>query len=175
MTRLVALAAALLLGLTADAATRDVAIQLRWDYKDVAGPMKVYSVAAGAKTVLWQTGTVESLAKLPLGPELTEQPIAVTPGRPRRLVLVYANTSAAPVYFFAAPHHTEPEESSLGFKFKCLCVNHAYEVTPGRIWFRIVELRVDPDFVGSALTVSHTLIGIDEARKNQFSKSPGLE
>jgi hypothetical protein len=166
---------ALLLLCATPAAAREVAIDLHWDYREIKGPMQVYAVANGAKTVLWQTGTVGALSELPLGEELSGHSVAVTPGHPRRLILVYANHGGAPAYFFAAPHHTEPEESALGFKFKCLCVNHAYQVEPGRFWYRVVELRVDPAFAGGALTVSHTLIGIDAARKDQFSKDPGLD
>lgn len=174
MTRLVT-PALLALALAAHAASPDVAIHLHWQNKDLPGAMRVYSPATGAKTVLWKTGTVAALGELPLGDEVTDKAIAVTRGVPKRLILIYANKSDSALHFFAAPHHAEPEESSLGFKFKCLCVNHAFSVAPGRIWYRVVELRIDRDFSGDALDVTHTLIGIDEARSRQFSKSPGLD
>ena len=172
MTRALAIVA---LTLAAATPSREVAIRLHWKNKDLPGAMQVYAPAQGAKTVLWKTGTVASPTELPLGEEVTDHAVAVTRGQPKRLILVYANKGDTPLYFFAAPHHAEPEESSLGFKFKCLCVNHAFSVKPGQTWYRVVELRIDPDFSGDALDVTHTLIGIDEARSKQFSKSPEMD
>jgi hypothetical protein len=172
VTRALVIAA---LALAAAAPSRDVAIRLHWKNKDLPGAMQVYAPAAGAKTVLWKTGPVASRSEFSLGEEVTDRAIAVTRGQPKRLILAYENKGDTPLHFFAAPHHAEPEESSLGFKFKCLCVNHAFTVPPGRTWYRIVELRIDPDFSGDALDVTHTLIGIDEARAREFSKSPGME
>jgi hypothetical protein len=150
----------------------EVAVTLKWDYRDLPGPMRVYAVAPGARNVLWETGNAESPAKLPIGEELTDRAIPVERGAYRRLVLVYANAADQPAYFFAAPHSARPEESALGFKFRCLCVDHAFEARPKRFWYRIVELRIAADFVGDQLTISHVLIGIDRARKEKFSKPP---
>ena len=172
---LLAAFAALAFGIAADSAPTEVAVRLKWEYRSMAPAMKVYAVAPGAKATLWKTGSVGGLAELPLGEELTDRPVSVTAGGSRRLILVYENRTAAPVYFFAAPHHAEPEESALGFQFKCLCVNHAFDVSPGRFWFRVVELRVAPGFQGRELALSHTLIGIDEARRREFSGPPEVD
>ena len=72
------------------------------------------------------------------------------------------------MYFFAAPHVVEPAEYSLGFKFKCLCINHAFSIGPKETWYRVVELRVSKDVVGDNLNITHTIVGIDKDKMKQF-------
>jgi hypothetical protein len=59
----------------------------------------------------------------------------------------------------------------LGFKFKCLCVNHAFTVPKGEVWYRVVEIRLAPDFLGDSLSLTHNLIGITKDRVSEFQKS----
>jgi hypothetical protein len=85
---------------------------------------------------------------------------------------VYPNPGDKPLYFFATPHHAEPAAASLGFKFKCLCIDHAFSVPPRETWSRVVELRSSRNMEGDRISLTHTLVGIDEARMKKFSMTP---
>ncbi len=68
-------------------------------------------------------------------------------------------------------------EKGLGFKFKCLCINHAYEIGPGEVWYRVVLLKVSPNFEGDSLILTHHLVGLDPKRFSRFSikkRRPGF-
>ena len=143
--------------------------RLDWQYQGLPAAMKVYELKAGPEPKLWQTATVKDRASLPVGKEIDKGEIRLEKGSAKRFVLVYANPENRPVYFFATPHHAEPAEFSLGFKFKCLCIDHAYAVPPREFWYRIVELRTSRDMRGDRIALTHTLVGIDEARMKKFS------
>lgn len=66
-----------------------------------------------------------------------------------------------------------PAEGSLGFKFKCLCVNHAFYIPSNEIWYRVVELRTGTEVLGKELKISHTLVGMDEDRIRLYQKGIG--
>lgn len=90
------------------------------------------------------------------------------PGSTKMFVLIMKNTEAQPVNFFAAPHHVEPQEHSLGFHFNCLCVNHVFTVGPGETWYRVVRLQMHKDYRGKKLGIRHTLIGAGDELKKSF-------
>lgn len=135
-------------------------VTLSWAYDGVPGVMTVHE-AAGDEP-LWETGTVNSLKAVPAGAVFPGQTVTLRAGETRRAVLVYRNPSDKTVRFFAAPHNAEPPRVSLGFKFKCLCVNHVYEVPPGKTWYRVVELRAEPGVKGGRLDVRHHLVADSE-------------
>ncbi|EMN38183.1 hypothetical protein LEP1GSC085_2337 [Leptospira interrogans str. L0996] len=58
--------------------------------------------------------------------------------------LIVRNTTKED-FIFWAPHSMLPAEGSLGFKFKCLCVNHAFYIPSNEIWYRVIELRIGTD------------------------------
>jgi hypothetical protein len=147
-----------------------VKVEIAWEYKDLPAGMKIFELAAGKKAKLWDMGEAASLSALPVSSEIAASAFEAVPGSAKRFVLVYKNTTKKPLYFFAAPHNMAPAESSLGFKFKCLCTNHAYEVKPSNYWYRVVEMRVAKDVVGDSVKVTHTLISIDKARKEKFGQ-----
>ncbi|MFO1518282.1 MAG: hypothetical protein U1F57_01245 [bacterium] len=141
-----------------------VSVKIAWDYKDVPAPMKIYELSTTKHAELWDTGTGGKLEDLPVSKEIADSNLSLSPGSKKMFVLVLKNTTAQPLYFFAAPHVVNPPELSLGFKFKCLCINHVYQVAPGQYWYRVVELNMDPSYVGNAVEIKHTLIKVDEAR-----------
>lgn len=148
--------AALLLLLLAVPAAAELHVTLSWAYDDVPGVMTVHEPAG--ERPLWETATVSSLKGVPAGPSFPGQTVPLKAGETRRAVLVYRNPSDKTVRFFAAPHNAEPPRVSLGFKFKCLCTNHVYEVPPGKTWYRVVELKAEPGAKGGKLEVRHHLV-----------------
>lgn len=151
------------------AAAEPVHVHIKWEYKDFPAKIEVYDVKG--KRRLWETKSVPA-AELPAEKLLQDASFVLPAGAVKRFVLVVRNESHKKLFFFAAPHTVHPVEHSLGFKFKCLCINHAYSVEPGQAWYRIVEFRLDPHFEGADFDVTHTIIGIDEVRARAFSKNP---
>ncbi len=148
----------------ADAAAK---VNIAWRYKGFPGTVTIYEVKG--QPPLWETKSVASLAATPVNQPIAGSAFELAPGHKKRFALVVQNASDKPMYFFAAPHTVQPEEDALGFKFKCLCVNQAYTIGPKETWYRIVEFRLSEDFVGKELTITHTLIGIDEKRAASFT------
>jgi len=145
-----------------------VRVNFAWQHHGIDAVMKTHHLPPGSRAKLWEMGTAASQGELPIGDVLEQARLEVSPGSVTRFVLLMENSSDAPLYFFAAPHHVNPVQLSLGFKFKCLCINHAFEIPPGHSWYRVVELRMDEAFVGNEITIEHALIGLDEARKKEF-------
>lgn len=147
----------------------EVRAQIKWKYKNFPAEMKTYEVAEGQKPRMWTTKTVTSIKDAPVGSQISGSSLILDKGSQKRFILVAHNTTDKPIYFFAAPHGVEPVENALGFKFKCLCINFAYEIGPGEVWYRVVILKVSPDFYGDAMTLTHNLVGIDQKRFSKFS------
>lgn len=169
MTRAFLLAVLLALPLTAaGAADSAVKVDIRWEYRGFGATVEIYEVAGRPR--LWKTQSVPGMKDAPLAGPIEGASFALQPGRNKRFALVIRNDSAEQLNFFAATHAVDPVEHSLGFKFKCLCINHAFSVGPGEVWYRIVELRLSEHIVGREMTVTHSIIGIDKARAEAFSK-----
>ncbi len=151
----------------AGAGTDPVRVKIRWDYKDFEGPILVHEAKGSQR--LWEVKSVKSLSPAPLKDEIKNSEFLVSKGEKNRFALVYENKYSQPVYFFSTPHEVHPVEHSLGFKFKFLCINHAFTVGPKESWYRIVEFYLSKDFIGSNLTVTHSVIGIDQKRADSFS------
>lgn len=149
-------------------AEQAVKIHVTWKYKGFPASVSLYELKG--KPVLWETQSVASLASAPVAQPIADSVLTLTPGQRKRFVLVVQNPGVQPLFFFAAPHTVHPEEDTLGFKFKCLCINHAYTINPKETWYRVVEFRLSRDFVGNELTISHTIIGIDSQRAHSFAQ-----
>lgn len=163
-------AAALLVG--AAQAAGPAKVSIGWDYKDIGTKMEIYEPKGHPR--LWETKSVKAPSELPIAGKIEDSAFKLMPGERKRFVLVMHNDTDTPTYFFAAPHQAHPVEHSLGFKFKCLCVNHAFTVGPKETWYRVVELQMSDGFVGDELAITHTIIGIEEKRAREFSKPTGM-
>lgn len=150
---------------------KELHVSLGWKYQKLPpGIMKVFELKAGARPKLWQTGSSAGLAGTPAGSEIPNGKFVLYPGSNKTFVLVIQNTAKQPLYFFAAPHQVSPATASLGFKFKCLCVNHAFKVPSGGFWYRVVQLQLSEKYRGQEnLTIVHDLIGIDAAQMQDFA------
>lgn len=148
-------------------AEQPVRIHVAWKYKDFPASISLYELKG--KPLLWETRSVASLAAAPVGQPIAGSVLTLTPGQRKRFILAVQNPGNVPLFFFAAPHTVHPEENTLGFKFKCLCINHAFKINPKESWYRVVEFRLSRDFVGNELTISHTIIGIDSQRAQSFA------
>jgi hypothetical protein len=145
-----------------------VKVDIGWEYKDLDTRIKLYEVKGRPR--LWETKSVKSLDLAPVGQEFKSGALQLEPGQTKRFALVMENKSDKPVFFFAAPHVVHPVEHSLGFKFKCLCINHAFTVGAGETWYRIVEFRLSRSFIGRELALTHSIIGIDQGRADFLAK-----
>ena len=153
------------------AAKDPVVVRLAWQYHDFPARVRSFEPISPRKARLWKTGSVKKAADLPVGDELSE--LRLREGERKKFVLVIENGTKAPLYFFAAPHQATPPEFALGFKFKCLCINHSFQIPPGEIWYRVVELRMSRNFLGKELEIKHAIVGIDEERMKQFELRTG--
>ena len=167
MTRKVIVAALLFLLPVMSAFAQSVKVNIGWHYTDFKNVMTIHEIKGQPR--LWEMKSVKSLDKAPVGAEITASSFQIEPGESKRFALVVRNDSNETKYFFAAPHMASPAEYSLGFKFKCLCINKAYSVGPHETWYRIVDFRIFDGFVGEELTLTHSVIGIDQARAKSFS------
>ncbi|TGL53663.1 hypothetical protein EHQ55_00705 [Leptospira meyeri] len=150
-----------------------VSIQIQWENTTLPLQMEIREPSGAQTLALWTTGTVKDGKQTPFGELIPESTLVLKPGNKKQFLLVMKNPTETPIYFFAAPHSALPVEHSFGFKFKCLCVNHVFMVPPKEVWFRVVEIRLAPDFLGDRLALKHNLIGISRERMLQFEKSAG--
>ncbi|MDH5656285.1 MAG: hypothetical protein OEZ34_10275 [Spirochaetia bacterium] len=134
-----------------------VKISVKWDYIHLPGKMELYDLSGAGGTELWKTGIVKNFSDLPVSTSL-KSTLEISPGEKKSFVLVYKNTTGKDLFFFAAPHSVSPPEISLGFKFKCLCINHTFKVPSDSYWYRIVQISLDQNFLGDQITVMHQLI-----------------
>lgn len=148
-----------------------VNIEVKWEYTSLPLQMEIREPSGAQSLALWTTGSVPEGKRAPFGDPIPNGQLVLKPGSKKQFLLVMQNPTDSPVYFFAAPHSALPVEHSFGFKFKCLCVNHAFSVPPRETWYRVVEIRLAPDFLGDTLTLTHNLIGISRERMLQFEKS----
>ena len=138
--------------------TSSTDVRVLWEYRGIPEGMSLYESAKDKEPELWSMGAVRSLKEAPVSDLIPGSVLRMRRGQSRSFVLVYHNSSAKTVEFFAAPHHVAPPEASLGFNFDCLCVNHVYRAEPGEYWYRAVRLTLDPQFEGRRLDVSHALV-----------------
>ncbi len=148
-----------------------VKIQVQWEYTNLPLKMSIHELAGGQPLALWTTTSIALDKKKPYGREIENGELELAPGRKKAFMLVMENLSDQDIYFFAAPHSALPVEHSFGFKFKCLCVNHAFTVPKGEVWYRVVEIRLSSDFLGDSLFLKHNLIGMSKERVLEFEKS----
>ncbi len=146
--------------------------KIDWSYIDFPLEMKIYEIKSQIAYNLWDTNSVASIESSPASTEIPESTIVVQSGRYKEFILGVKNTTGKPIYFFAAPHSVQPPQYSLGFKFKCLCINHAFTVKVGEFWYRVVRLNIDKDFRGDSFVIKHELIGISEDRMKEFEFKP---
>ena len=147
----------------------EVKINIRWEYMDF--PLKIEARLLNGKARLWETTSVADAFEAPIGDTIKDSSFSLKPGEALRFVLVVTNPTDKDAYFFAGPHAVTPIEHSLGFKFKCLCVNSSFLVKAGETWYRVVEFRLSQDFVGNEITVTHTIVGIDKERAEAFGSA----
>ena len=137
----------------------EAAVTLSWEHRGIPEGMRVYEPGPGAALLpLWHTANAARFENIPAAEELPGGTVKLRPGQSRRLLLVYHNPGRTTVRFFAAPHHVHPDESSLGFEFACLCMNHVYTAPAGGYWWRVVELQLGENFTASELDVRHVLL-----------------
>lgn len=171
MRALLAAAALVALPLAASAAgDRPVLVAVEWEYRDFGAAAAIHEVAGRPR--LWQTRSVERMEDVPAGPRIEGSAFRLAPGRWKRFVVVIRNETAETLYFYAEPHTVDPPGQATNFGIRCLCIDHAFNVWPGQVWYRVVEIRLPEDFEGEKLTVRHALVGIDAARAETFMRTP---
>jgi len=143
-------------------------VNVNWLYENFPKKVELYEVDPENRLPLWRTESVAAGKALPVGERIEGGKLVIKKGSRKWFVLAVKNDTEKPLYFFAAPHVVEPPAYSLGFKFKCLCINHAYSVGAGETWYRVVQLIINDNVVGDTLDVTHSIIGIDKKRMENF-------
>lgn len=146
-----------------EAAKPKIQVQLEWEYQNLKGTMQLYEPHPNKQLALWKTASVKKKNQLPVGKKIVGQFLEMKPGEKKRMVLVLENNTDQAQHFFAAPHSMTPPQYSLGIKFKCLCINHAFKIPPHEMWYRVVELRMDRKKSAKPIAIKHVLIGINES------------
>jgi hypothetical protein len=150
----------------------EIAVRIVFDTKDFPGKIAVHTLRDPTLRP-WVTGNGKTLEELPAGPEIEGGVVDVRPGGIKRLVLVAHNATSKMLHFFAAPHAVEPTRASLGFEFRCLCLNHAYKIPAGAYWYRVIELKLDRAYKSDQeVVVKHALFAVDDKRAAQMQQ-PG--
>jgi hypothetical protein len=156
-------------GIFGDKAT--VKVKISWTYENPPGQMEIYEYKPASNAQLWETGEKKNQNELPVTQKISNSQFISAPGENHRFVLVMKNDSLEKKFFFAAPHTVEPGGYSLGFKFKCLCVNMVFEVSPGMYWYRVVELRISSTVKPGLIVFNHQISGLTEAEAKEYMKS----
>ncbi|TGL49926.1 hypothetical protein EHQ61_10005 [Leptospira wolffii] len=149
-----------------------VPVRIEWIYKGLPGKMEIYELAAQRPVQLWDTSVVADLSSAPVSSKIEDSRLVLSPGETRKFALVYKNETKEKLHFFAAPHSVNPPEFGFGFKFKCLCVNHLFQVNSGQVWYRIVEIRTMPSWASEPFGIVHTLVRVDPAQAKEW-ETPG--
>jgi len=149
----------------------EIKIKIGWTYEKSPGKMEIYEYNPASNLQLWETGEKKNLRDLPVKKKITDSQFDSAPGDNKKFVLVMKNESSEKKYFFAAPHIVEPGDHALGYKFKCLCVNIVFHVSPEMYWYRIVEIRISPRVKQGTVEFIHQIIGLNEKEANEYMKS----
>ncbi|PJZ58319.1 LIC11469 family lipoprotein adhesin Lsa20 [Leptospira barantonii] len=152
---------------------RQIKVSVLWEKKSFPLDIELYEGASQRPVDLWATGSVKDLSEAPVSVPIEGNDLYLKPGSKKKFVLVVKNTTDRDFYFFASPHSMLPAEGSLGFKFKCLCINHAFFIPPKETWYRVVELRTGGEALAKELRITHTLVGMDEERIRLYQKGIG--
>lgn len=154
----------------------DTRVTITWQYQNFPSQITIHELRPGRKAELWQTGAARDMTTTPAGEEISGGVFALQPGKEKNFVLAAVNRTAKPIYFFAAPHHLVPANAGLGFQFKCLCVNHLFEIKPGETWYRVVRLRITRENRTAAIEISHDIVGVDKkGREGYLIDAPAPE
>ena len=157
------------LGIWGDKAS--VKVKISWSYENISEKIELFEYNPASQLNLWATGEKKTEKELPISKKISSSQFISAPGENYRFVLVMKNTSSEKKYFFAAPHIAQPGGYSLGFKFKCLCVNMVYNVSPGMYWYRVVELRISPAVKSGEIDFHHQITGLSEPESQEYMKS----
>lgn len=159
---------AICFSLASYAEKNDIEAHLKWEYIKFEAVVDVYELDKPGEIGLWKTRVVSDKNELPASTKLSDAVIQMKPGENRKFLLVIENSTDKPLYFFASPHVIEPAEYSLGFKFKCLCINHSFAIEQGKTWYRVVELRLSDEVKADKINIVHNIVGIDEETMKKF-------
>ena len=94
-----------------------VTIHLNWEFRSLPKDIKMelYEPPSQRPYALWETGVGKDESKLAFSKPISGdgKTIIMNPGSKKQFVLVMRNTTKSPIYFFAAPHRTSPENVNM--------------------------------------------------------------
>jgi hypothetical protein len=144
-------------------------VKLTWKTDEFPAELVVHEPKEGSTLPLWTTGSAKKAKDLPIGKEIdADKGFTMPAGQSKRLVLTLKNAGKKDLYFFATPHTVDPAKHTLGFDFRCLCLNHAYHAPAGETWYRVIELRLDAAYAGKDVEVVHQLVQVPKERAEQI-------
>lgn len=139
-----------------------------WEHSGLDFEIRMEMAPLGVKDRLAEHGIVTPETKLPTIRSLPENKIKLGDKETAIIYLYIKNKSKKSVRFSVAPHGTEPAETSLGFHFNCLCNGHVYEVAPGKVWYRIMQLKTSEQLPPEKVQLKHVIF---EVKKNTKLKA----
>lgn len=139
-------------------AIKEVEFEFLWDQPDTKLELQMFEAPLSMLKRVGEQGEFLESKNLPIVRPLQNSKLKIEVNHTQALYLVAKNPSKELVRFFVSPHHTHPASASLGFKFKCLCYNHTYEVKPGKLWYRVMSINTSPEQMGKTIKLRHTLV-----------------
>lgn len=138
--------------------------KLEWDYEGLPFEVRTARAPISELRRVAEMGIVDDKIHLPIQGQMPDGKVILNGGESAVVYLFIKNTGKKTIRFSVAPHSTHPGASALGFSFNCLCNGHIYEVPPGKIWYRIMELRNHKSGNSSSepVTLMHHIFKVDK-------------
>lgn len=153
----------LLLGFTVKAGPRvPTEYKLEWDYDGLPFEVRTARAPGGEVSRVSETGVVSDQVKLPILSQMPDGKVKIADGESAIIYLFVKNNGKKKIRFSVAPHSTHPGASALGFSFNCLCNGHIYEVPPGKIWYRIMELKAHGTGSKESVQLMHHIFKVNK-------------
>ncbi len=141
-----------------------MSIENKFEYTNFPLRIKLYEASKPDRVNVGKSDAVKKFSKAPLANEIKDGVIRVASGEFKKFYMVVENTSNEDQYFFVSPHEATPVELTLGFKYLCLCYNHAFRVPAKETWFRGVSISLKDFAWGDRIHVAHKVIGINKSK-----------
>jgi hypothetical protein len=150
----------MILALSFGAAHAKTKVKLEWDIGKLPFEVKTAMGPSSISNRVAEHGVYNAKLSLPVSKKLDDGTFEVGSGEKVVLYLLIKNKGSKPIKFSVAPHSTHPGASALGFVFNCLCNGHVYEVPPGAIWYRIMNLNTTEFLDKEDITLKHTIFEV---------------
>ena len=133
-----------------------VAIRLGHTYvqKPLPGAGITYHETSPEANSLWAMESLEKGEEVPVGIQIKDQVLFLSPGRAIGIAIAYRNPTKRNVQFMVLPHRELPSSAAPDTWLTCLCMSFTYMAPAEGAWYRVVKIKISPDMpVGSRVDV----------------------